>query len=159
MALTIIRGPRPQASQDPSLKPAPPPEGNAPEPEYRVGYGRPPRHTQFRKGQSGNPKGRSKGIKNSNTILAEELAMPIKVQEFGKQKTVSKAAAVVKTLVAKALSGDVRAISAVLKMLPLADQGNRERAQAHDVDATDRQILDAFREQLLSAAARSREDD
>ena len=31
---------------------------------YEVGYGRPPQHTQFRPGQSGNPAGRRKGVRN-----------------------------------------------------------------------------------------------
>jgi hypothetical protein len=32
--------------------------------EYAVGYGRPPQHTQFQPGRSGNPKSRAKGSKN-----------------------------------------------------------------------------------------------
>jgi hypothetical protein len=40
-------------------------------PCYDVGYGKPPLHTRFRKGQSGNPKGRSKGTR---TQLANDAA-------------------------------------------------------------------------------------
>jgi hypothetical protein len=39
-----------------------------------VGYGRPPEHTRFRKGHSGNPKGRPKGTRNLLTDVQEELA-------------------------------------------------------------------------------------
>ena len=35
---------------------------------YAVGWGKPPRHTRFKKGQSGNPKGRPPGSKNMNTL-------------------------------------------------------------------------------------------
>lgn len=41
-----------------------------------IGYKKPPRHTRFRKGQSGNPKGRPKGTQNLKTDLAEELSEP-----------------------------------------------------------------------------------
>lgn len=41
--------------------------------EYEVGYGRPPTHTRFQPGKSGNPNGRPKGSKNTKTILMEEL--------------------------------------------------------------------------------------
>ena len=41
--------------------------------DYGVGYGRPPRHTRFAKGQSGNPRGRPCGAKNFMTLLEEAL--------------------------------------------------------------------------------------
>ena len=42
--------------------------------DYEVGYGKPPRKSQFKPGQSGNPKGRPKGRKGFSTILVEELS-------------------------------------------------------------------------------------
>lgn len=46
---------------------------------YRVGRGRPPRHSQFQKGRSGNPKGRPKAMKSADTILREQLAKKISI--------------------------------------------------------------------------------
>jgi hypothetical protein len=42
--------------------------------EYKVGPGRPPLHTRFQKGQSGNPGGRSK--KKLHALLADALPSP-----------------------------------------------------------------------------------
>jgi hypothetical protein len=51
--------------------------------DYEVGYGKPPRHTRFAKGQSGNPRGRPRGAKNFNTLLEEALDEPVTVTENG----------------------------------------------------------------------------
>jgi Family of unknown function (DUF5681) len=47
---------------------------------YRVGKGRPPRRTRWKKGQSGNPKGRPKGAKNLTTIFATILKHKVEVR-------------------------------------------------------------------------------
>jgi Family of unknown function (DUF5681) len=51
--------------------------------DYEVGYGRPPRHTRFVKGQSGNPRGRPPGAKNLSSLLGEALNETVIVTENG----------------------------------------------------------------------------
>ncbi len=82
-----------------------------------VGYKRPPRHTQFKKGQSGNLKGRTKGAKNSASLLIRELDKPAVVIEGGRRKTVPKREVIVAQLVNKAASGDLRATGLVFQRL------------------------------------------
>jgi hypothetical protein len=64
-------------------------------PCYDVGYGKPPLHTRFRKGQSGNPKGRGKGTKNFATIFVKAMSQPVTINENGKRKKISKLAAAI----------------------------------------------------------------
>src|SRR5215469_12422077 len=79
-----------------------------------VGYRRPPRHSQFRPGQSGNPSGRPKGRRNIFSDLSDELSAPTVLSQNGRQYEVSKQVAVIKTLVAAAMSGDLRAVNTLL---------------------------------------------
>ena len=54
--------------------------------DYEVGYGTPPLHTRFQKGQSGNPKGRPRGRKNLSSLLNEALNGWVIVVENGRRK-------------------------------------------------------------------------
>lgn len=49
--------------------------------DYKVGYGRPPKKSQFRKGQSGNPKGRPKGAKGFAATMQRQLARKVPVRQ------------------------------------------------------------------------------
>ena len=84
--------------------------------EYAVGYRKPPRTTRFKPGQSGNPKGRLKGSPNLASDLSAELGEQITVREGGQARHISKQRALIKSLMAKALQGDVRATSALLAL-------------------------------------------
>lgn len=92
--------------------------------DYEVGFGRPPKARQFRKGQSGNPRGRPRGAKNFSSIMQEELQQPVLVRENGKQKSMSKLRAIAKQLVNRAAAGDHRAIRTLIEY----DAGEQKRA-------------------------------
>jgi hypothetical protein len=83
---------------------------------YKVGYGRPPRAKQFKPGKSGNPKGRPKGSLNLVNDLAAELSEQIAVREGGQTRRISKQRALIKSLLAKGIQGEVRAAAAVLAL-------------------------------------------
>jgi hypothetical protein len=84
---------------------------------YSVGFGRPPRHTRFKAGQSGNPQGRPKGAKNLATILEQELNLRVTVTESGKRRQISKLAVIVKHLVNAAAHGELKAMGVLFNQL------------------------------------------
>ena len=84
--------------------------------EYAVGYRKPPKATRFKPGQSGNPKGRPKSSPNLANDLSAELGEQITVREGGQARHISKQRALIKSLMAKALQGDVRATTALLAL-------------------------------------------
>lgn len=81
---------------------------------YTVGYKKPPKHSRFQKGQSGNKKGRPKGTKNLKTETIEELSEMVKVRLGDRQVRVSKHRALLKVLTLKAMKGDVRSLKTLL---------------------------------------------
>lgn len=78
--------------------------------EYVVGYKKPPKQTQFKKGQSGNPRGRSKQRPNIQTLLSEELGRQLSFNENGRIARDSKLRLMVKQAINKAVAGDFRAL-------------------------------------------------
>jgi hypothetical protein len=77
---------------------------------YDVGFGKPPKPSQFRKGFSGNPKGRPKGRCNLATVLERALQEKVVINENGVRRTVTKLEAVAKQLVNQAASGHLGAV-------------------------------------------------
>jgi hypothetical protein len=73
---------------------------------YEVGYGRPPRHSRFVKGKSGNPRGRGKQYATFDTLLAEELQLRHSVTLDGKKTNMLMAQLLIKKLVNSASAGD-----------------------------------------------------
>lgn len=85
--------------------------------DYSVGYGKPPLHTRFQKGKSGNPKGRPRGKKNMSTLLSTALNASIVVVANGRRKRITKREAIVTQLVNKSAAADLKATQIVLAML------------------------------------------
>jgi hypothetical protein len=91
----------------------------------KIGRGHPPKHTQFKKGVSGNSKGRPKGSKNFNTILKEAAEDTVVATIGGKQRKITKLQATAMQLATKAAAGDHKAIG---KFLDWGDEIERRAA-------------------------------
>lgn len=85
-------------------------------PRYKVGYGKPPQKTQFKLGQSGNPKGRPPKKRSVIDDIEAELGSRITVEEGGKRRTITKGRAIVKKQTNRALTGDIKSAELLLKM-------------------------------------------
>src|SRR2546430_5906020 len=82
---------------------------------YEVGYRKPPQHTRFRAGRSGNPAGRRKGVRNLATDVKRILKVPVKVKENGRSREISTQEGALMVLREKALKGDARSLDRLLE--------------------------------------------
>ncbi len=124
----------------------------------KTGYGNPPKHTRFKPGQSGHPKGRPKGTKNLKTDLEEELRELIVVREGGNVKTVSKQRAMLKSLTAKAVQGDPRAADIVINMMYRLLHEDEAEETSRGPSPDDKAILETHDKRVLQKAAVAPDD-
>jgi hypothetical protein len=85
--------------------------------DYVVGYRRPPLHTRFKPGQSGNPSGRPKGSPNLKTILEQVLKEQISLREGTVTKKITKAEAIIRGLVIGAMKSDARSQATLFRLV------------------------------------------
>lgn len=113
--------------------------------DEKSGYGKPPKEYQFKPGQSGNPKGRIPGSKNTYTLLQKILDQKISVTESGQQIKISKKVAMLTQLVNKAVQGDTKAIASLLPHMMACDIRESDKAKALAVlNVDDRQIIENY---------------
>jgi len=86
---------------------------------YKVGPGRPPLHTRFKRGQSGNPGGRS--AKTLPALLAAALDETVYVTAKGRRRKLTKREAIITQMVDKSASADLRATKMLIDMMKDAE--------------------------------------
>ena len=129
-----------------------------PEP-YGVGYGKPPEHTRFKKGRSGNPKGRPSGHRNLATDLKEVMGERIKVTVGGKEKTISKQHAMLVALANKAVKGDTRAATIITTMASKLIPNTDDAAAGPELSVEDQSVIDEFMRDYGKQTAAGADDD
>jgi hypothetical protein len=102
-----------------------------------VGYKRPPSHSRFKPGQSGNPSGRRRAQKGGADCLREELSQTRIITENGREKRVSTQQLLYKILIASALKGNMRAVTQLFKLI-------EECGLARSMDLATRQMIVTF---------------
>lgn len=78
--------------------------------DYEIGYGRPPKHTRFQKGQSGNRAGRPKGSLSLAAQVRKDAGLPVVVTINGVRKKFTRRQAASQQMTLKAAGGDMKAI-------------------------------------------------
>jgi hypothetical protein len=105
--------------------------------KYAVGYGKPPRSTRFKPGQSGNPNGRARKSTTFDDDIEKELRTFIVIRENGKQKRITKRQAIAKQHVNRALQGDIKSTALLFQ--------KRQQNRSDQQDTLDA-LLEEFRE-------------
>lgn len=123
-------------------------------PDYAVGYGRPPHATQFKLGQSGNPRGRPKGTRSVGAILQKILQRRVPVTEGDKAKRMPALEVMLFRLGNEAMRGDKKAIQLILTLHDRYGVSAETTIRMKDLTAEDRQILQNYLSPHSEAAAR-----
>jgi hypothetical protein len=109
---------------------------NEPSDDYRVGYGRPPLHSRWRKGLSGNPRHRKPKIRESAVETIDSLLLaPIQITLSGETKTVSALEAIILQLIQKSMAGNSRASRVLLRYQEFANRNLEKKLELTFVDS------------------------
>jgi Family of unknown function (DUF5681) len=120
--------------------------------DYEVGYGKPPAHTRFRKGQSGNPHGRPRGFgtKRLPEILLKEAYRKMRVKQGDRIEKVPAMVAIARSLVTRAAAGNGRAQQVVLDAIEAIE---RERATQVAAEAKEDRVSSMSRFEIARRIA------
>src|SRR6266852_19518 len=117
---------------------------------FTVGYKKPPHHSRFQPGRSGNPHGKQKGVRNLGGDVKRTLEVPVRLNEQGRARRVSTQEAALLRLREKALKGDARSLDQFLELAKTFNNSAVESVGDEALAAEDQAILDAYAEEVRS---------
>lgn len=139
-------------------------EGQDTSKAYEVGYGKPPKHTQFKKGQSGNPSGKRKKEETLRSQLTKIVSERLPVQQNGTLVTMRKDEAMLNSVVIQAMKGDLPSVRYVTDVLGV-DAGADAGVPAFVLSEADLRAIDSretwlgIREEAEKSLRESEGDD
>jgi hypothetical protein len=107
----------------------------------KVGYGRPPKAHRFAPGQSGNERGRPRGVRRVGAILQDVIQQKVAITESGKTRKVPAIEGMLRRLTNDALRGDAGALKLLLSLVDRHSESQDATIKLADMLAEDRQIL------------------
>ncbi len=118
-----------------------------------VGYKRPPKKHCWKKGQSGNPKGRPQGHRNLAAALTAVLHESVSMAVEGEAREMTKLEAVTRQLVDKAVAGDPRVMQQLLAEIHKNETRAERDASGQRLRDVDHEVLEALYVRLRREAA------
>jgi hypothetical protein len=116
--------------------------------DYEVGYGKPPRHTRFKPGRSGNPRGRPSGSKNLATVVSEALNEPVIVAEDGRRRKITKRQAIIKQLVNRSAKADLRATKILIDIIQDIERRTEPASAETSFSPADEKVIEQLKARL-----------
>lgn len=117
--------------------------------DYEVGYSRPPRQHQFKTGQSGNPRGRPKGVPSEIDMLTALLNKKIPVQERGRIRQVPVLEVAYRRVIQNAMQGDLKAMNFLINRMATVAQSRS--GETPEMNEDDRAVLESFVAQVMNS--------
>jgi Family of unknown function (DUF5681) len=122
--------------------------------------GNPPKHTQFRKGISGNPRGRPKGSKNLSTYLMEAARDQVTATVGGRTRRISKLQATTMQLATKAAGGDQAAIGRFLDWIDeIETRAANVKPSQYPISEPDIEVIRAIYERMKQCDPEKKHED
>jgi hypothetical protein len=126
---------------------------------YKIGRGKPPTHTQFKPGQSGNRNGRRKGSRNYTTALRSELQQRVTATIEGRRKRITKRDLLIKQLVNKGVAGDPKMMPILLNEIRAIEAIADTKGRRSGLTKEDRLILKNIVKRIRNSSSTDTEDD
>lgn len=118
-------------------------------PDYEVGYRKPPRHSQYKLGQSGNLKGRPRRARNLSTLLGDALNERLVVTERGRRRTKSVLEVIVAQLLKQSLGANLKATAMTLSLVAQLESAAAAQGVAAEVlSEADHEVMRSLIERM-----------
>jgi hypothetical protein len=111
---------------------------------HKVGYKNPPQRTRFKKGASGNPKGRPKGARSLGGLLTDIIRQKIPVTENGRTRRIPALEVMLRRLANDAMRSEPNALKLLLSLVDRYVDSSEPVADFNTILAEDEAILKQF---------------